>query len=302
MGRGTRRGTEVVVGGEPKGWLWGASDDVQRWGRNVVTGGFNDPTYGSLLYCGFDKPGITDECHLSTGDSGGGLFVMENGLWRLAGIHLGVDCASPGVNGSSGSFYDLGGLYLYNGSAWILIPENASNIPSSFYSSRISASLPWITGIAPEVNSLAPESYSAWQRFYFTPTQIATPQTSGALGDFDNDGFSNLLEFAFNLDPSFNERATMIAATGLRGLPLVLRETLSGADHVTIEFVRRTVGSGAGLSYLPQFSSDLNTWEAVGTVSVTAINSRWERVKVVDPLTTGDTPKRFARVKVNLAE
>ena len=47
--------------------------------------------YGELLYCDFDNPGMADECHLSVGDSGGGMFVLENGLWRLAGIHLAVD-------------------------------------------------------------------------------------------------------------------------------------------------------------------------------------------------------------------
>lgn len=306
FGRGTRRGAEVVVGGEPKGWIWGPGDDVKRWGRNVVTGVVSGgASYGPLLYCDFNKPGIANECQLSVGDSGGGMFVLENGLWRLAGIHLAVDGpfrTSLAGSNISGSFYDMGGLYLFNGLTWELIPESASNIPSSFYSSRISASLPWISGIAPEVNSLAPESYSAWRRLYFTPAQIATPLTTGALGDFDTDGFSNLLEFAFNLDPSFNERAVMIAGSGLRGLPLVRRETLSGAERLTVEFVRRTVSSGAGLTYIPQFSSDMSVWEAVGTVTVSAINPRWERVKVVDSLTIGDTPKRFSRVKVNLAE
>ena len=113
FGRGTRRGAEVVVGGEPKGSLWGPGDDVKRWGRNVVTAVVSGGTgYGPLLYCDFDKPGIADECHLSVGDSGGGMFVLENGLWRLAGINLGVDGpfrTSPGGTSFYGSFYDLGG-------------------------------------------------------------------------------------------------------------------------------------------------------------------------------------------------
>jgi hypothetical protein len=305
IGRGTRKGNPILLGQLLKGWVWGNTDNVERWGRNIVVGGLNDPTYGSLLYCDFDNPGIADECHLSVGDSGGGMFVLEDGLWRLAGINLAVDGpfrTSPGGTDLNGPFFDLGGLYVKNGTVWELIPDGIPNIPSSFYCSRISAYLPQILQITGGNGSLAPESFVAWQKLYFSPAQIATPLTTGALGDFDTDGFSNLLEFAFNLDPSFNERAEMIAGSGLRGLPLVRRETLSGAERLTVEFVRRTVSSGASLTYNPQFSSDMSVWEAVGTVTVTAINPRWERVKVVDSLTIGDTPKRFSRVKVNLTE
>src|SRR5437764_7427413 len=38
FGRGTDRGNSVFVGNDSHlgGWLWGASDEVQRWGTNVV--------------------------------------------------------------------------------------------------------------------------------------------------------------------------------------------------------------------------------------------------------------------------
>ena len=38
IGRGTRRGVPVTVGEVLKGWKWGSSDNVQRWGRNDVEG------------------------------------------------------------------------------------------------------------------------------------------------------------------------------------------------------------------------------------------------------------------------
>jgi hypothetical protein len=308
LGGGAQRGDAVSVSSELKGWKWGDANYRERWGRNVVNGtedGGNN--YGELLYCNFDKPGIPDECHLSVGDSGGGLFVLENGLWRLAGINLAVD--GPFREGSVGggfnaAIFDKGGLEELTGdpAAWVSVSEQSANIPSRFYCSRISASRLWIEDVIDQYELLAPESFSAWQRLYFSPAEIALPMTTGPLADFDNDGITNLLEFAFNLDPSFNERATMLPNTGLRGLPVVSVETISGADHVTIEFVRRIGGSGSGLSYTPQFSSDLSDWQAVGTETMVAINPRWERVKIVDPLTTGSTTKRFARVKVALAD
>lgn len=304
MGRGTQRGDEVFVGSEPKGWKWGAGDDVQRWGWNNVS---SFPNGGQLLYCAFNKPGIGNECHLSVGDSGGGVFVEEGGLWRLAGINYAVDgpfrtdSAGPEFNAV---LYDAGGLEYKNGEVWTPIAEQPYNIASGFYSSRISASLSWISGITGQgAGTLASEDYTAWQTLYFTPDQISTPETTGAMADFDGDGIGNLLEFALNLDPTYSERASMQPGTGLRGLPVVRVENISGTNHMTIEFVRRTAGSGAGLTYSGQFSSDLVDWGAVGTESVVvAINPRWERVKIVDTVATTAAVKRFARLKVVLAE
>jgi len=312
FGRGTQRGAQVAVGTEPKGWKWGPGDDVKRWGRNVVelmvAGGAN---YGELLMCNFDNPGIPGECHLSVGDSGGGLWVMEDGLWRLAGVNYAVDgpfrenSSSPQF---SAALFDVGGLEIYQGQdqnnqpIWIPIAEDSQDVQSSFYASRVSASLTWLQTQIPETALLSSEDYAAWQTLYFSPTQIANPALSDPAADFDGDGVSNLLEFALNLDPIFAEPKLMDAGTGLRGLPLVRLETDGGFTRVTVEFVRRSSGSGADLTYTPQFSTDLTTWTATGTSTVTSLNSRWERVKVVDSWSTLDGPKRFARLKVELAD
>ena len=301
-GGGAQRGDGVSVSAELKGWKWGEINYRERWGRNIVTGtvdGGDD--LGELLFCDFDQPGIVDECHLSVGDSGGGLFVLENGLWRLAGINFAVDGpfrTDPMGASFMAALFDAAGLEYANGPSWVSLPEQAENIPSSFYCSRISASLPWILSVTGHDGSLALEGYSAWQRLYFTPAEIGNPSTTGPLADFDGDGIGNLLEFALNLDPSFNERVTLLPNTGLRGLPWIGVE----ADHLTLEFVRRTSGSGAGLTYTPQFSSDLIDWQNLGSETVVSINPRWERVKIVDPMTTNSTNKRFARVRCELAE
>lgn len=308
FGRGTQRGVEVVVSGEPKGWKWGTSDGVERWGRNVVDATADGGTsYGELLMCNFDNPGVAGECHLSTGDSGGGMFVLENGLWRLAGVNLGVDgpfrenSASPSFHAA---LFDVGGMEYTNddGATWIPVPEDDDDVQSSFYVSRVSASLAWIQANVPGTTSLSNESYAAWQTLYFSLAQITSPATTSPLADFDADGVGNLLEFALNLDPTFSEQATMTPATGLRGLPSIRLENISGSDRLTIEFVRRTSGSGSGLTYTPQFSSDLEDWQPVGTETVTAINPRWDRVKIVDTLTTNDTSRRFARLEVAVAD
>ena len=93
----------------------------------------------------------------------------------------------------------------------------------------------------------------------------------------------------------------MIPDTGTCGLPFIHVENQAGAERLTIEFVRRASDSGSGLTYTPEFSSDLIEWRAVGTESTTAINPRWDRVKITDSLTTSETSRRFARLRVTLA-
>lgn len=309
IGRGTQRGAAITVGPELKGWSLGGSDQTPRWGRNVISSFFTDNDYGEVLVTRFDSPGISHECQLSTGDSGGGTWVLENGLWRLAGINLAADTGNYRIGPTGtvfgGLIFDLGGLEFNDGNGWVAYPEQAENIPTRAYISRISGSLTEIAAIPGmvSVTALAPEGFSAWQKLYFSPAQIAAPATTGPLADFDADGISNLLEFALNLEPAYNSQTVMTAGTGLSGMPLVKLENISGSHHVTIEFVRRTAGSGSGITYTPQFSSDLADWQAVGSVTVTAINSRWERVKVVDPVTTlTGTGKRVARLKVTLTD
>ena len=151
------------------------------------------------------------------------------------------------------------------------------------------------------MSTLPPEDFAAWQTAYFTPAQIADPTVSGPKADPDGDGVPNLLEFAFNLDPTFPEPVVMTAGTGLRGLPLVQLTQVADSDRrVTVEFVRRTAGSGSGLTYAVQFSSGLTgAWQTGGTESVTPINERWERVVATDTVSVGGSvPARFARVLV----
>jgi hypothetical protein len=307
VGRGTQRGVAVVQNSELKGWKWGTIDAVQRWGRNVVTGAFDETPYGPLLYLDFDQNGVTNECHMSVGDSGGGVFVLENGLWRLAGLNYLVDGpfrkdVSEGNDGYLATLFDYGGMEYKTDMGWVLEPEAANDKPSAFYASRISASLEWITDKATGSNTIAMENFAAWQKLYFTPAQIAAPLQSGPLADFDQDGINNLLEYAFHLDPIFNEQKIVDAATGFRGLPLIRKEVILGEERLTIEFLRRKNSNGAALTYMHEFSSNLDAWETVGTTVVTSINERWERVKVTDSVTRAESPRRFGRVRVTMIE
>ncbi len=312
FGRGTQRGADNVLDGSLRGWDWGSGDHVQRWGRNVVTATVVDDSGAPYLQADFDSPGLPDEAHLSAGDSAGGVFVMEGGLWKLAAINYGVDdlyTAADGSGGFASAIFDARGYFAQDDNGnFYQIPDNGVNVPTAFYSTRVAARLDWIEGvIGQDTATIPPENYQAWSSLYFTPDQIANPLITGPTADFDGDGVPNLLEFAFNLDPTYAEPAQMVAGTGLRGLPLIQIEAVSDTEsRLTVEFVRRTAASQSGIVYAVQWTSSLAPgsvdWQAGGTESVTSINARWERVKVTDTVAIGNgTPARFARVAVTPA-
>lgn len=166
FGRGTQRGSPVVVGGETKGWYWGPSDGVQSWGSNKVTSIQANLTYGSLLHFDFDTTGDWYESALSVGDSGGGVFLKDGGTWKLAGINLGVDgpFSLTGVNGSgfNAAIYDLGGLYYGGDDNWTLVPDEVDPIPTGSDATRISSNLTWIQSvIGPLPMTTVPEPATA---------------------------------------------------------------------------------------------------------------------------------------------
>ena len=151
-GRGTARGSAVTVGGQTKGWTWGAFDHVRSWGSNKVDEVVNSETgVGQLLYFNFDASGDYYEGSLSLGDSGGGVFIKDGSTWKLAGINYGTDgyYSYTGVNGTgfSASIFDQGGLYVGTNSNWTYVPDQATNIPGGSYATRISSNMSWIRSI-----------------------------------------------------------------------------------------------------------------------------------------------------------
>ncbi len=166
IGRGTQRGepivTSGVLGGELKGWRWGAPDGRERWGRNQVSSiatsdgvqsllGSTGKPSAQLLRAAFDRVGLPDEAHLSAGDSGGAVFMMEAGTWKLAGINFAVDgpyndsTSGPGFNAV---LVDEGGLYKQNATGvWVLTPDLPGDTPNAFYATRISSRQAWVQSI-----------------------------------------------------------------------------------------------------------------------------------------------------------
>lgn len=146
IGRGTQRGPDRIVNGQLRGWEYGAGDLVQRWGENQVAS-----IVVGTLYVLFDQAGLPQEAHISSGDSGGAVFLNDGGIWKLAGINSDVDRFASGPDGGgpyNAALFDERGSYRSDGS---LVTGNAP-VPSGFYAARISPRVTWITSIIGNTN------------------------------------------------------------------------------------------------------------------------------------------------------
>ena len=141
FGRGTQRGDPVFVGPDSHvgGWAWGMYDYAPRWGTNIVGSIVSDPTYGKLLRAPFDANAGPNEAHLSSGDSGGGVFVLNTSTnrWEFAGVNLSVDgpfsISTDGSNPFNAAMFDTSGLLVQSGQGnWITAPN-----PSAFYATEM---------------------------------------------------------------------------------------------------------------------------------------------------------------------
>jgi hypothetical protein len=146
IGRGTQRGPDRIVNGQLRGWEYGASDLVQRWGENEVAS-----IVGGTLYVLFDQAGLPQEAHISNGDSGGAVFLNDGGVWKLAGINSDVDRFASGPDGGgpyNAALFDERGSYRSDGS---LVTGDAP-VPSGFYAARVSSRVSWINSIIGNVD------------------------------------------------------------------------------------------------------------------------------------------------------
>jgi hypothetical protein len=175
FGRGTQRGSELVVDGASgspfKGWYWGVGDSRLRWGENRVGGILVDdrtgssqgldpsPRLGSLLKVFFSASPNVNQAHLSGGDSGGGVFIKEGAGWKLAGINYGVDGpynTSTNGPGFQAAVVDERGLYKGGEGHWRALPGYPVNVPGAFYATRISFRLNWINSVLAQPDTIVP--------------------------------------------------------------------------------------------------------------------------------------------------
>jgi hypothetical protein len=172
FGRGGPRGeavtTGALLGSSVRGWKAGPADGVKRWGENQVHSitpaesftGNAAWKHSSFLRCAFNSSGGANEAHLSIGDSGGGLFIREGNVWKLAGINYAVDGfynTSVSGPGFSAAIFDEGGLFKGSEGNWRNVPDLPTDQSGGFYATRVSPRIAWIQQVIDQ-HSPFPES------------------------------------------------------------------------------------------------------------------------------------------------
>jgi hypothetical protein len=142
---------DVIPGPGSNGWRWGATSG-KSWGVNTIDSAVIAANGYRLIQFDFDP--AAGEATYGAGDSGGGVFVNDNGTWKLAGLSYAVESqysttntGTPETNPDAfrGAVYDGSGLYLWTGSAWIDAPSRPQHGYAhdlSHYASAIDAAIP----------------------------------------------------------------------------------------------------------------------------------------------------------------
>ncbi|MBK8476359.1 MAG: hypothetical protein IPL39_08560 [Opitutaceae bacterium] len=274
IGSGLRRGAAVKydaawhLNGTPvayTGFLFGTEIGVKSWGTNRITSGVDyDDGYG-MARCytaDFTAPGsgstaTADETLIAVGDSGGSMWASVVGEWRLAGvlIDLGV---LPGQNWGEAAIH---GDWTY---AVDLAP----------YRPQIDALLALST------------PYEFWQYKNFRGTPTA------ATADPDGDGFTNLEEYAYGLDPKAKNPRSAAPQIGL--------STYADGRALTATFTRYNFAYDTPV--VVEVSEDLVTWRngpgATITLTILEPHTPVQAFVVRDATPSTGANRRFMRVRV----
>ena len=137
--------------------------------------------------------------------------------------------------------------------------------------------------------------FDQWREQTFGAAGADDASISGALADPDDDGLSNLLEYAFNLDP-------LVADAALPG-PVAELNPADGKTYLTLTFHRRL--AVFGVTAQAELSTDLQTWSRDPTLIQSSApvddgNGITETVTARAVVPMSQAPRQFIRVKVTL--
>jgi hypothetical protein len=126
-----------------------------------------------------------------------------------------------------------------------------------------------------------------------------------------SNGVKNLLNFAFNVNPTAGGSGALVY-TGTFGGPLLTDPITTGQQSTKVQpsgnvvdfrglFVRRKDAASAGLTYTPQFSPDMITWQdSAATPAVLADDGTNQIVSVPYPVFIAGKKARFFRISVTI--
>ena len=207
-------------------WAWGSSStELKRWGTNRIETSLNRLGYGGdyydVLVTTLSPYAGNNEASAAIYDSGSGLFVQNNGIWKLAGITSYISSPTQPLNTNTSTFHRFSNSRDINFFVRI-----------STYASQIEAAIPDIS------------TYSGWKIDHGLYGNEAENES-----DTDSDGVEQLLEFALGGDPNTNDVSI------LPSLAFVEHE---GSTYLELT-VTRPIGL-VGITYTAQTTTNLSNW------------------------------------------
>jgi hypothetical protein len=179
IGRGVTRGAAVTGG-----WAWGNylnNNNPFSWGTNTIASVDPAAAVGASQAYGDDylqfnfsnNPANPNEAIDTVGDSGGGLFINNNGVYQLAGLNSLVgEAQDQNGNNLSLSLYDSYGYY--QSDVYGDITQINTHAPLASYVSRLSSKTSFInsvTGVTtPVQDAAAPIVSNGAIRFFLSST------------------------------------------------------------------------------------------------------------------------------------
>ena len=208
-------------------WQWGNTGTLKkRWGTNTIaasgSGEINTGANYDYLITYLDRNAGINEAAATVYDSGSGLYLEQNGFWKLVGLTTAI----TSINGPYNSTFGI------------------SNSRDRNYFVRISSYASDIEAAIPDTGT-----YAGWK----TDHSLYGADADNT-ADTDNDGISQLHEFAFGGDPNVNSISI---------LPTHRLVEDNGSTYLEITLTRPK--NLQGVTYMPQTTADLSNWPSDST-------------------------------------
>ena len=132
------------------------------------------------------------------------------------------------------------------------------------------------------VNTVSSSAYGGW-----ATAKGLNPLTDGAPAfDKDNDGASNLTEYAFFTNP-------------LDGKSRPVQTLATVGTNVTLTYLRAKAATD--VTYIAEWSANLLTWSSVGLTQIATGIENTDTIEYRASIAKGADPKKFLRVRATLA-
>lgn len=176
-----------------------------------------------------------------------------------------------------------------NGMSLVTLQPNSNPAPNNptYWRASVSA------GGSPGEDDphITPATFAQWQPLYFSPAQIADPNTGPPSADPDLDGLPNVMEYASGSNPLSPD------AAGVVGVSLI--NVAGGGSYLTLQY-RRIIGV-QGVEFHGDSGSTPDTWTLDGTIPVGApVNNTdgTETVTLRDTVEISAAAQRFIRLRI----